>query len=425
VKMYEIPPQTRFERTQFTLDEFVVNGVNLADYGFEHELHKKLDHSLPYAQPRATIVMDKPYKLYSSFNIGDMIEGTEDWFKLFEYHGVYLKTRDLIFYNDKIAFKRFMEAVHIPHTKNHALKYWHELIPMQYQMQDSSSQLTKKSDRKGEVTEAIKSMLPRNTNFVAKPSHSSSSTGVWMVQYNETSGKSALGYERVEEFDETALNENQLQDIATKLNDILYDKAHTDSWSLLNVKPGIMVEDRFTAFDSDSKPALEFKTYTIWGRVFLAYWKRGSERPGLVWRNGTVMKQFKEYHEEYSELPDWFDWSRVVEVAERMGRNKDLMRIDIFVGVPAGSIDHELTLEEKRQKIQYVVNEIDHRPKNYFQSDIHNEGKRLWIAGYKMGLPTVVPNDEIPEAFMQKGYLSAEDAKAMEMKPGEWWNKQD
>ena len=45
--------------------------------------------------------------------------------------------------------------------------------------------------------------------------------------------------------------------------------------------------------------------------------------------------------------------------------------------------------------------------------NICEEGARLWIAGYKMGNHRIIPNTEVPAAFLETGFcaLSACDAK--------------
>lgn len=187
----------------------------------------------------------------------------------------------------------------------------------------------------------------------------------------------------------------------------------------------LCLSDRYVALEAEEgeeeKPALEFKVFTIWGRVWMAYWKRGSYRPGLVTREGNIIDWVKKREES---IPDWIDWNRVVDIAERMTRNKDFLRVDIFVGIPAGhkALRKGASREEQIAAVEYVVNEVDQRPTSSFEDDLHQEGARLWMAGYKMGIYKTIANDEVPRQFLEKGYLTEQDAKELELPEGQWWN---
>jgi hypothetical protein len=112
-----------------------------------------------------------------------------------------------------------------------------------------------------------------------------------------------------------------------------------ESWALAQVLPGLVVEERFTSFDSDQKAAIEFKVFVIWGRAYVAYSKRGLGHTGLFYRNGTAVPGVDESDDDtmaLREVEEWISWDRVVELAESLGRNKDMHRVDIFCGIPAG-----------------------------------------------------------------------------------------
>jgi len=399
-RFYEKPTRT-FERTKFTLDEFVVNGVNLATYGFEKE------------QDEVEIELTEPYQLYDTFDISPMMDGSEGWWDLIRYHGEYLKRKELLFYVDKIAWKRYMVAKGIPSSKSHVLLYQRELL--QEKHIDNTGKKVEEDYVDPQEHKAILDLLPRTTNFVAKPAHVSCSQGVWIVRYNEKTGKNDAGYGRTRKLDSTTGVE--LDRIAKKLAEYLYEKAPSNNWAYRQIQPGIVVEDRFSAPDGDDLPAMEFKIFTIWGRVWMAYWKRGNQRPGLVYRNGTVMNNWSEFKPENANLPDWVPWDRVVQVAEQLGQHKDLFRVDVFVGIPAGdaALKPGVPPHIQQKAVLVVVNEVDYYPKCHFDEEIHDEGLRLWMAGYKMGIYDPVPNQEVPQAFVDKKYLSQEDAARLQL----------
>ena len=49
-----------------------------------------------------------------------------------------------------------------------------------------------------------------------------------------------------------------------------------ESVALQNVKPGVMIEERFKSAEAqDNRGAMEFKVHTIWGKAWLVYWRAG------------------------------------------------------------------------------------------------------------------------------------------------------
>jgi hypothetical protein len=374
-------PSRKFERNQFTVDEFVVNGVNLATYGFETEENPK-------------IKMTEIYQLYDSFDIGEQIKGNEGWWDLVHYHRD-LKRSSLIFYMDKVAQKRYMKAVGYPIPKSLALYYREELW-------------TGDKEERAKEESAILNILPEKASYVVKPTHKSSSSGVWLVRYDPETQQLTMGYSG----DPTETKYKETQIVTRVVRDLHVKAGNFESWALLNAHPGVLVEERFSSFDSNTKASYEFKTFTIWGRVYLAYLKRGSgRRVGLVKRDGTML-ECKQKHVDWERVPDWLQWDKVVALAEQLGRNKDLFRVDIFVGIPSGSAELG-TGEASAMKV--VVSETEFHPTTSFpkEGEILEEGARLWMAGYRMGIYKLILNSEVPKAFLEKGYLSEKDLMSL------------
>ena len=93
-----------------------------------------------------------------------------------------------------------------------------------------------------------------------------------------------------------------------------------------------------------------------------------------------------------TKLPKWIDWERVIEIGEKLGRNKDMFRTDIFVGVTASSSSATSATSastksydnhNKSNIIRYVVSETEIHPTPLRGYEIiFNEAGRLWLAGY-------------------------------------------
>ena len=92
-------PSRQFERNRFTLDEFVVNGVNLAQYGMEQGTSSGEPH------PLHEVTLTHRYELFDNFEIEGQIGGNETWWDLVHYLRD-LKHKSLIFYMDKVSQKR-------------------------------------------------------------------------------------------------------------------------------------------------------------------------------------------------------------------------------------------------------------------------------------------------------------------------------
>lgn len=91
-----------------------------------------------------------------------------------------------------------------------------------------------------------------------------------------------------------------------------------------------------------------------------------------------------------TKLPTWIDWERVIEIGEKLGRNKDMFRTDIFVGVTASSSSSSASTKSydnnnnnKSNIMRYVVSETEIHPTPLRGYEIiFNEAGRLWLAGY-------------------------------------------
>jgi len=146
----------------------------------------------------------------------------------------------------------------------------------------------------------------------------------------------------------------------------------------------------------------------IWGRVWVAQMNNveGDSRYALTWlrRDGTPIAGKDERPPKELE---YVDYPLIVEIAETLGRNKDMFRVDIFVGLPASSpsLKGNATLEERLDDIEYAVNECEIYPTTSFRRwpQLAQDGARLWVAGYKMGNYRTVPNNEIPKEFLENG----------------------
>lgn len=105
------------------------------------------------------------------------------------------------------------------------------------------------------------------------------------------------------------------------------------------------------------------------------------------------------------QLPEWIDWDRVISIGERLGRNKDMFRTDIFVGVgTAGRRKQQKVDDDNNNKtiIRYVVSEteIHPTPLRGFEQ-VFEEAGRLWLAGYyllsRQNRLSVISNTKVPQ----------------------------
>ena len=380
-------PKKKFSISNFTQREFIVNGVNLAQYSFEDGKEGS----------DQTIHLTKYYELFEDFSIKEQIGHRHFlWEELNQFRHD-LERDSLSFYGDKVASKRMYEARGIPQVE-HVVRYTHEL---------------KGKNTKATCEEILK-LIPKHKSYVAKSSHLCSSYGVHVVKYNTKTKKHSFLFSRkvgrgVVARENFAYNETE---VAEAILENLQSKNHKrESYAIRQVKPGLVIEERFTALGGrDQVPAVEFNVFTVWGRVLFVHYKTGNNvRLGVFDRDGKVIDY------QGTEIPDWVDWPKVIALAETMGAQKDYLRVDIFAGIPADSPALELdpndanARAQQREAVQIVVNEVAFHSTLLIPTIAKNELHRLWLAGYKMGIYKYVPNSEVPPAYVQKGYLSEED----------------
>jgi hypothetical protein len=376
-----------WEKTHHTLSHFEVGGVNLARYKQKQEAEQTK------VSPKA-----EPFELYADFDIADQITGDESWDDLIAYRRL-LERPSLSFYVDKVARKRWLPTMGFSQPRLFALKYAHELT---------------ESGNLEDERMAIMDLLPTTSDYAAKPTHMSAAHGVWLVRHNTKDGiprvsDSADKMTRDAEFDGSPLANGLVESLHEKPED--ESDEDPESWALRNVNPGIIIEELFTHVQNENVPPLEFNIFTIWGKVWIAQMnvvvEEGRFNDGFVFHNGTMLPG------QHGTVPDWLDFSELVRIAEQLGANKDMFRTDIFVGVPAGVLGAGASKEEGMASIQYAVSESEIYPTTVFwDTTICEEGARLWIAGYKIGNYSTVPNTEVPPAFLETGScaLSACDA---------------
>lgn len=380
--------KTKMKLTRQTFDTFPVAGVNLASYWPDEDIKEKES-------------AEDPFELWDSLSLAEMITGDEGWWELIRYRQLLQRPVNR-FYYDKVALKRWLPTIGIATPRPFAIHY--------------ASELTESGELEDE-TKAILSLIPNEADYAAKPSHMSLSDGSCLVSYDAANNitrfsRNATAVTKEEEFD---------PELMARYLAIHLHKHATDweSWTLQNVKPGIIIEERFTSPICPECPPPEFKVFIIWGRVWIATldFVAGGNKwaAGFLYRNGTMVagtpgadnhhykenSVFRDWH------LDWVDFSRVVEIAERVGAHKDLLRVDIFAGVPASS--SAKTLDERLAEVEYVISELSFHPTTIFlDEEVIDEGARLWIAGYKMGNYRVVPNAEVPKVFVETGQLPLE-----------------
>jgi hypothetical protein len=364
-----------WEETDYTLDDFVVGGVNLATFG---------------RQPL--------FPLYADFDISHLIVGDEDWAGLLA-HRNGLTRPSLSFYVDKVARKRWLPTRGYPQPVIHLLAYADELLTVvaTHNVDDEAH--------------AIHEALPATGSYAAKPTHMSLTKGTWLVDQHgdgttffSLHGRSLVEGGGNEEgggsitFDARHCARSLAQSLHEKCDEI-------ESWALKNVQPGLVVEERWSSHEAAASPPHEFNMFTIWGRVWVGQWNAVYDQnrycDGFIYRNGTVAARG---HRAGQDLPDWIPWERLVQIAEELGANKDMFRTDIFVGRPSDCKDLSAPLE-------IAVSESEIFPTTEFTNDeLSGEAARLWIAGYVLGIYELVDNTEVPVEFLERGRLSSRDS---------------
>jgi hypothetical protein len=363
-------PLHRFERTSFTLDEFVLNGVNLAQYGLEDDHHFSGNY------------LSEPYQLFDNFDIGDLIHGSGNLVGLGS-----LSQRSGTPKSHLLHGQSCPETMDGSQGLSHASLCGLEL-PARIRSHTHRSRKRQKLEEK-----VVSNLLPAQKSYVVKPAHKSCSSGVWLVRYDQHTHQQSMeysGHPTAHPFDEQRTTQRIVQDLHEKAVDM-------ESWALKNVPPGFVVEERYSAPDSDTNAAYEFKTFTVWGKVYFGYLKPGSgDYLGLVYRNGTMITQFQHHNVDWTTVPDWLQWDKVVELAEELAQHKDMFRADMFVGLPSGS--HELyrattQAEDVLSSMHLAISETE-----FVDGRIQNE------------------NLQVSKEFLKNGYyLSEADAANLQL----------
>jgi len=378
-----------FQRNEFTFDSFPVAGVELASYGLEGEDETESNRNA-HQEP--------PFELFEDFDLTSQLIGNETWVHLIGYRRD-AEFPSLSFYVDKVARKRWLATTNLDGMESFVLKYGEELIN---DMNDHSSD-------EEEQRNALLKLLPQRKDYAAKPTHLSCAGGVWLTKNVGNTTFIGNGKKPMKENPEFSID-LIAQDLAKQLQKVQKScgRRVNESLALQNVRPGIVVEERFTSWDGeDDRGGMEFKVFTIWGKMWLAIQRPGMDGAvAILRRNGTNLQ----WEGKSDPLPEWIDWPRIVEIAETSGANKDMFRTDIFVGVPSsGNSPSSSSREERLKAVRYVISESEIHPTEYFHvrgtKDILDEGGRLWLAGYAKGNYKVVPNTEVPPAFVQHGML--------------------
>ena len=100
-------------------------------------------------------------------------------------------------------------------------------------------------------------------------------------------------------------------------------------------------------------------------------WGEGKYLSGFFYRDGGAAPGCLT-----DRLPDWVPWDELVKIAESLSKNKDMFRVDMFVGVPRYS--------DEGAELQIVVSESEIHPTTMFCNPlIADEMARLWLAGYR------------------------------------------
>jgi hypothetical protein len=359
---------------------FKVAGIDLAQY--ENDGHSSGAEQSP---------SEEPFQLFKDFDLSEHLVGNETWVDLLRYRRD-AKWPGLAFYVDKIARRRWLASHGFDVPTPYFLKYATELA-------------TSTTD---DPTNEILGLLPRDKDFCAKPTHLSCSGGVWLTKKVGNTTYIGNGKALMQE-DQKFSNYNIARDLADNLKRVMKicGSKNKESIALQTVKAGIMAEERFTAWEgADDRGGMEFKVHTIWGRVWLVYWRAGTDGVQSFFnRDGSHLL----WEGKNEPLPDWIDWGKLISIAERLGSNKDMFRTDIFVGVPSNSpaLRKNATVEERLACVRYVVSETEIHPTPIRGTErVFDEGGRLWLAGYKIGNYKIIEDSEVPAEFLETGRIS-------------------
>lgn len=333
----------------------------------------------------------------------------------------------LSFYLDKVRYKTSLQSRGVDIPKVHFMGQFEnseDEIWMNhfYPKEHHANVITSFSDR-------ILPEIQHLRNYVAKVSHLSYGDGVVVIKDFDHNFLADFGMT-----EELAAPSMPPPAVATKLAKILHNPAtyQTDeSWALHQVPPGLVVEERITKPTisdptipeptsqdhdhdqyhahglEDDGPAVEFKTFTIWGKAYLSIWCQAGVVHGMVFRNGTARVTttglfpngtgFVHTSKEEQPLPSWIDWPRIVAISEKLGANKDMFRTDVFVGVSA---DSNRTLDD----LKYLVSEVELHS-TYGLGNLEQQVGQMWLQGYMDNDYVTIPNTEANQISAMKSIL--------------------
>lgn len=240
-------------RNAFTMDDFVVAGVNLGQYGLSQPQQQQVESNEP------------PFELFEDFDLTSELSTANDtisWVDLVRLR----RNADhaaLSFYVDKVARKRAFADSSIDSPQSFVLKY--------------KSELTESGWIQDEQAVILELLRQQNqTDYAAKPTHLSCSGGVWLVKrllHNDTTlvGHGKKPFQVLHDFDVSQIASSLVEDLQKTQR--ICGRRQPESIALQNVKPGILVEERFTTpfaqDENDNRGGMEFKVFTIWGRVWV------------------------------------------------------------------------------------------------------------------------------------------------------------
>jgi hypothetical protein len=349
----------------FILSDYVVAGTNLASYNVKHP----------------------QFLLFDDFDIGSMVKGNEIWMQMIKYRNI-VDRPTLSWYVDKVARKRWLGERRYPQPTIYYMKYKDEIVP------------GKTSSTKEEEAAVILQNLPTTHGYCAKPTHMSLSMGNWLVDIDPNSTDVSTDEDHEGNVRFTKVAKRLTSDLAfdpaacadSLAEGLQRGPAKIESWALKMVRPGLVVEELYSDHRDRSLPPNEFCIFVIWGKVYCGVWNSVSDNRyvlGIFYRNKQLVPGCAP---EGTTLPDWVPWEKLIAIAESLGRNKDMIRIDMFVGVPRYS--------PLNTPPQIAVSESEIHPTTIFANPyVADEMARLWVAGYKIGNYKTIPNGEVPKDF--------------------------
>eukprot|EP00536_Pseudo-nitzschia_multiseries_P014406 jgi/Psemu1/38550/gm1.38550_g len=371
--VYENMMEDGIDAGHYILSDFVVGGVNLAEYEMVHP----------------------PFELYEDFDIGSYVMDAPErlsWKQLLKIRNG-LERPTLSWYVDKVARKRWFneQGVH-PQPTTYFAKYKDELS---------------ETGRKEDETETILENLPTQIGFCAKPTHMSMTMGNWLVdippsRHGTVEDRNLKYTNRAQRLSSNGQYDPRV--CADSLAEgLLREATEIESWALKNVRPGIVIEQLYSHGNDRDLPPHEFCMFVVWGKVYVGQWNMVDDdryMGGFFYRDGRAAPGCP-----MDELDDWIPWSELVEIAENLSQHKDMFRVDMFVGVPKYS--------DVNSTLKIAVSESEIHPTSMFCNPfIAEEMARLWVAGYKIGNYRVIPNDEVPEDYYGKDGLGVTNGDA-------------